>query len=154
MIKSPRMHALEHIRGFLDGFLQWAQAQADIQAVTLVGSYARGQARDDSDIDLVILTDRPRKYLEHPGWMWLFGPVERHQTEDYGKLISLRVWYVGGPEVEYGLTARQWVDLPLDAGTRQVIEDGMLVLFEREGLVSGRVGKILERKKKIKHEGH
>ncbi len=145
------MYTLDHIREFVDGFLRWAQVQADIQAVTIVGSFARGQARPDSDIDLVILTDRPRKYLQNPGWAWLFGPVERHQIEDYGKLTSLRVWYVGGPEVEYGITSRRWLDLPLDTGTRQVIEDGLLILFEREKLVSDRVRKFLKREKKINH---
>ncbi len=145
------MYTLDHIREFVDGFLRWAQVQADIQAVALVGSFARGQARPDSDIDLVILTDRPRKYLQNPGWTWLFGPVERHQIEDYGKVTSLRVWYVSGPEVEYGITSRRWLDLPLDAGTRQVIEAGLLILFEREKLVSGRVGDILKEARKINH---
>ena len=54
------MRTVEHIREFLDTFVAWASAQA----MALVGSYARGAAKDDSDIDLVILTDRPQTYLE------------------------------------------------------------------------------------------
>ena len=60
--------------------------------------------RSDSDIDLVILTDQAQKYLEDIPWIERFGVVEKQQTEDYGKLISLRVWYRNGHEVEYGIT--------------------------------------------------
>ena len=58
------MKTMDHIRDFLHGFVRWASAQLDVQAIALVGSYARGEARDDSDIDLVLLTDQPQNYLE------------------------------------------------------------------------------------------
>ena len=100
------MKTIDHIRGFLDAFVGWGSAQADVQAIALVGSFARGAPRDDSDIDLVILTDQPQKYLDSLAWAERFGRVEKHQTEDYGKLISIRVWYQSGPEVEYGITTK------------------------------------------------
>ncbi|RPJ27647.1 MAG: nucleotidyltransferase domain-containing protein [Chloroflexi bacterium] len=130
------MKTIKHIRDFLDDFLNWASDQADVQAVALVGSYARSAARDDSDIDLVILTDQPSKYLDDIKWMERFGDLERHQIEDYGKLTSLRVWYQNGPEVEYGITTPDWAAAPLDAGTKEVMLGGMLVLFERGNLLS------------------
>lgn len=98
------MKTIEHVREFLDAFVAWASDQSDVQAIALVGSYARGAAKDDSDIDLVILTDQPKKYLDDLKWTERFGNVEKHQTEDYGKLISRRVWYRNGVEVEYGIT--------------------------------------------------
>ena len=100
------MKKTEDIREFLNPFVDWASAQGDVQAVALVGSYARGEAKDNSDIDLVLLTDEPQKYLEELKWLEGFGSVEKHQTEDYGKLISIRVWYQNGVEVEYGITVR------------------------------------------------
>jgi predicted nucleotidyltransferase len=130
------MKNTEDIRDFLNPFITWASAQEDVQAIALVGSYARGEARDDSDIDLVILTDRPQKYLEDFKWIDRFGVVEKQQTEDYGKLISIRVWYQGGTEVEYGLTTPDWAAIPLDAGTQQVMRGGWSVLFERGDLLS------------------
>lgn len=84
----------------------------------------------------MILTDQPTKYLDDIQWIERFGAVEKHQTEDYGKLTSLRVWYQDGPEVEYGITPPAWAAAPLDKGTRRVISDGMSVLFERENLLS------------------
>ena len=130
------MKTIEHIRDFLDAFVAWASDQSDVQAIALVGSYARGAAKDDSDIDLVILTDQPQKYLDDIKWMERFGSVEKHQTEDYGKLISIRAWYQNGVEVEYGITTPYWAATPLDAGTREVIVGGMIVLFERGILLS------------------
>ena len=130
------MKTIEDIRDFLTAFISWASSQADVQGVALLGSYARAAARDDSDIDLVVLTDQPSRYLDDIQWIERFGKVEKHQTEDYGKLTSLRVWYQNGPEVEYGITTPDWASTPLDAGTLQVISDGMLVLFERGDLLS------------------
>ncbi len=131
------MKTIEHIRDLLDAFVAWASAQADVHGIALVGSYARGAAREDSDIDLILLTDQPRKYLEDLKWIERFGALEKHQVEDYGKLTSVRVWYQNGPEVEYGITTPDWAAVPLDAGTRRVITDGMRVLFEQETLLSG-----------------
>ncbi|HEY3476288.1 MAG TPA: nucleotidyltransferase domain-containing protein [Anaerolineales bacterium] len=130
------MKTIEDIRAFLDPFIAWASEQPDVQGVALVGSYARGEARDDSDIDLVILTEQPQKYLDGLKWTERFGIVEKTQTEDYGKLTSLRVWYQNGLEVEYGITEPDWASVPLDAGTREVILGGMIVLFERGMLLS------------------
>lgn len=121
---------------FLQEFTAWAAAQPDIQAVAVVGSYARNAARPDSDIDLVVIADRPELYVQNTGWIERFGPVARQQTEDYNKLISVRAWYVDGREIEYGLTDASWAALPLDAGTQRVISDGMRVLFERAPLLS------------------
>ena len=133
------MKTREHIREFLHAFVDWASARPDVQAIALVGSHARGAAKEDSDIDLVILTDQPSGYLEDVIWTEHFGGVENYQSEDYGKLISLRVWYQNGLEVEYGLTTPDWAAIPLDAGTQQVMRGGMIVLFERGMILSRHV---------------
>jgi len=130
------MLTIDHIQTFLDQFLAWAAAQADIQAIGLVGSYARNAARLDSDIDLVVLSRNPQRYLEDTHWASLFGKVERQQVEEYGPLTSLRIWYTGGREVEYGLTDESWAAVPLDKGSASVIANGMQVLFERYPLLS------------------
>jgi predicted nucleotidyltransferase len=99
-----QMKTVEHVRDFLDALVSWASRQPDIQGIALVGSYARREARDDSDIDLVILTELPQKYLAEVQWPKGFGMIEKRQSEDYGKFSSLRIWYQNGPEVEYSIT--------------------------------------------------
>jgi predicted nucleotidyltransferase len=130
------MNKLIQAYDFIEDFMRWALARTDIQALALVGSFAKGTATKTSDVDLVIITDDPQKYLTSTGWAGAFGSVITHRVEDYGKLTSLRVWYESGLEIEYGFTTPAWAQSPLDKGTRQVIEDGMRILFDRKDLLS------------------
>ena len=131
--------SVKEIESYLCDVVHWASKQPDIRAVALVGSFARDAATEDSDIDLVILTNEPGRYLADTQWVKRFGPVAKQQIENYGKLTSVRVWYIGGREVEYGITTPDWAMSPLDDGTRRVVADGIKVLFEREALVSPHV---------------
>ncbi|MGA2112964.1 MAG: nucleotidyltransferase domain-containing protein [Anaerolineales bacterium] len=112
---------------------RWAQAEPDLLGVLLVGSYARGTATPSSDLDLVLVVDDPTRYLIETSWANGFGRVKDQGMEDWGLVKSLRVRYVHGVEVEFGLTTRQWLDAPLDAGTRKVLEDGYRILYDRDG---------------------
>lgn len=123
------------IETFLAQFTSWAESQPGIKSVALVGSYARGQAKPDSDVDLVILADDPVSFIVDPAWALQFGIVEKQQTEDWGKVTSLRVWYQDSMEVEFGFCATDWADRPLDEGTRQVIAGGIRVLYDPQGLL-------------------
>lgn len=121
---------------FIEDFMRWSTKRKDIRAVALVGSYARLAANESSDVDLVIIAEEPGKYLNNTEWTRVFGIVIAKKIEEYGKLTSLRVWYESGLEIEYGFTTRDWAKVPLDAGTRQVVEGGLRVLFEEEVLLS------------------
>jgi DNA polymerase/3'-5' exonuclease PolX len=121
---------------FIADFVEWASSQADIQAVALVGSFARGTATEESDLDLVILAEHPEQYLNFQVWVHNFGVVKGRQEENYGKVTSLRVWFEENVEVEFGFTSPDWATLPIDEGTRQVASNGMRILFERTALLS------------------
>jgi len=43
-------HLPEHIRSFLEQVIDWAEANPDILAIALVGSYAHGEASETSDV--------------------------------------------------------------------------------------------------------
>lgn len=118
---------------FLTDLREWAEKQPEIIGVLLVGSHARGQAREDSDVDVVILAEAPERYLEEVSFVEQFGQLVRLEKEDWGRLTSLRVWYEGGLEVEFGLTDPGWAALPADSGTREVVSDGARILFDRGG---------------------
>jgi predicted nucleotidyltransferase len=120
---------------FIEDFMRWSKRRRDIRAVALVGSYARLAAKETSDVDLIVITDKPQGYLTDTEWTRVFGRVIARKIEPYGRLTSLRVWYENGLEIEYGFTTREWVQTPLDEGTKRVIEGGMRVLFEKEPLL-------------------
>jgi hypothetical protein len=118
---------------FVKAVTVWAENRADIVSLALVGSRARGDARSDSDIDLVILCASPALYTEDTKWIAEFGTAQRVSLEYWGNVQSIRVFYTDGAEVEYGVTSPEWATLPLDGGTATVIKDGIVVLLDRDG---------------------
>ena len=124
------------VSDFLDRVRDWAAHQPTIAGVALVGSYARGEARPDSDIDVVLLCTEPRGFLTETSWIHLFGEVRTCHTEDWGMVTSLRVHYRESLEVEFGLTTLAWAAFPVDPGTRHVVSHGMRILWDREGLLA------------------
>ena len=75
--------------------------------------------------------------LENQEFTKQFGEVARKQTEFYGACTSIRVWYRDGLEVEFGLVNPTWIALPLEAGTRKVLQDGYRVLVDKKGYFQG-----------------
>jgi predicted nucleotidyltransferase len=124
------------IETFLRKVTRWTCGRADVLALAVVGSHARGTASAASDLDLVLICACPAEYLQNTDWVRQFGVVAKQQVENYGPLTALRVWYTDGPEVEFGLTDERWAALPLDEGSRGVIADGMRVLFEKDRILS------------------
>jgi hypothetical protein len=122
----------------------WVKTRPEIQAAALVGSHARGVARPDSDIDLVLLVTAPETFRLDAAWPheinWnLIGTrPARWIDEDYGALWSRRLWLEpGGDEIEFGFALPAWADARrIDPLTRRVIADGCRSLHDPQGLLS------------------
>ncbi len=84
-------------------------------------------------MDVVILAPTPERYLEDTSFVQRFGRVTRLEEEDWGRVVSLRVWYESGLEVEFSFTDPGWASLPPDPGTQSVVSDGAQILLDREG---------------------
>lgn len=52
----------------------WAQSRDDVQAVALVGAWARGEARRGSDVDFVVLSPAFARLAADPTWFPLVRP--------------------------------------------------------------------------------
>jgi predicted nucleotidyltransferase len=133
--KSESTQSTIKIDALLTQVKQWAEQQPDITGVLLVGSYARGTARQDSDVDLVILTSNPQRYVDTISFAAQFGVPAKWEKENWGRVTSMRVWYQEGLEVEFGFALPDWAAQPLDAGTQRVISDGIQIVFDRFGLL-------------------
>jgi predicted nucleotidyltransferase len=125
----------KQVKDLLNAGVKWAEGKPDIFGVALVGSYARGKAKIDSDVDLVFLALNPKELIDKPEWINEFGDAKSLKVEDWGLVTSLRVFYQKDLEVEYGITTLEWAREPLDEGTRQVIADGMIVLLDKSGIL-------------------
>ncbi len=109
---------------------QWAAQDDRIIAVALVGSHARNEARADSDIDLVLICENPDALLQDVSWAQEFGEARVGDIEDYGLVRSVRAFYAHGPEVEFGLTSKEWVTSPIDEETAKVMLAGLRTLYD------------------------
>jgi predicted nucleotidyltransferase len=128
--KAPHV---ERAAGFLDRLKAWVEPREDVRALLVVGSVARGDARPGSDVDVVLLTNDPMRYVENIEWVSEFGSAQLVEREHYGKVTSVRATYGDGLEVEFAFAARDWASIPLDPGTEAVARDGIFVLLDRDG---------------------
>ena len=127
------------VRAFLQSIVEWAKNEPYLMALALVGSYARGEANPESDVDLILLLRNPKEYLKDRDWISEFGEPGPIVQEEWGKVTSLRVLYADGLEVEFGLANLEWGSDPSDEGDAQVIENGLVVLYEKNGHLSNKL---------------
>lgn len=101
----------------------------------VVGSWARGTARMDSDVDIVVLTDQVH-YVRAETWTALLGG-EVVRTADWGPLREIRVRRQSGLVVEIDVAPVSWADTdPVDAGTRRIVGDGHRIVHDPAGVLA------------------
>lgn len=117
----------------IDSVRNSAEVSEDIRALAVVGSHARGEARPDFDVDLIVICSDPTRYVSDTKWVSAFGELRELSFEDWGLVQSLRVFYRNGPEVEFGITGSEWIAIPPDRGTAEVVGNGCTILLDRDG---------------------
>ncbi len=100
----------------------------------LVGSQARGEATEDSDVDLVLLFVDPEARLADRAWVADLGEPVGGAPEDYGAVQSLRA-HSAQTELELAVTGIHWARLAhSDPGTRAAVERGLVAWFDPRNL--------------------
>ena len=134
MVTQERADEMGHFSATLR---EWAKGRTDVVAVVLVGSWARGDARMDSDVDVVLLTENQKPYLEGDAWLHELGGVRLVKTRQWGPLTERRFELSSRLEVELGVALAYWASTdPVDEGTRRVVADGAAVIYDPEGLLA------------------
>lgn len=133
---APSDERRAQVAELLDRATRWAAARADIAGLLLAGSWARGAARPDSDVDLVVLTTVPEAYADD-AWAAELGLGARIRTGQWGPVTEYRHRAADGLEVEIGVAHPDWARTdPVDAGTRRVVTDGTRPLHDPSGLLA------------------
>lgn len=126
---------MDTAKKIIKDFTKWADSEENIQAVGLVGSYAIGKERPDSDIDLMIIVKDQDQYINDSSWISKFGTPDKIEDEVWTQLKTKRVFYKDGPEVEFNFDRKTWAN-PEDSGTKRVVTDGMKILVDKEGILA------------------
>jgi uncharacterized protein len=137
---SPPDDRPQLIERTLSEILIWIEREEAARGLALVGSYARGTAHPDSDVDVLILIDAPesfvrQRWLDEINWRRVgASPVARYVVH-YGVVWSSHVQLDKGLEVEFSFAPLSWAAArPLDSGTRQAISGGCHILYDPDGL--------------------
>jgi uncharacterized protein len=143
----------ESVNLILAEVTQWASRRTDIVAAALVGSWARGAARLDSDIDLMFLAANPASFRQDEKWtneiQWavIDAEIDAWEDKDYGVIWSRHLYlnsYLDREiEVEFSFGLPCWASVhPIDAGTLRVVSDGCRILYDPEKLLSNLIDKV------------
>jgi len=133
---SPTDARRIEVESLLEIVLRWASARRDVRGLALVGSWARGTAHMESDVDLVLLTLRVERFMETDDWMGELGGETIVRTGSWGPIVERCVRMPSGLQVELDVALPYWASVhPVDSGTRSVVADGMRVLHDPDGLL-------------------
>lgn len=117
----------------------WADRRPDVVAVGMFGSWARGEAlaREDSDVDLAILSREPRRYVEDGAWVRALGGLRIARTRSWGPMTERRFILPSGLEVEAGIASPSWASTdPVDPELRPIVRAGARIIYDPEGLLA------------------
>lgn len=111
---------------------EYARNTSHIESIIIVGSYVRGTNKENSDLDIVIITSNKSGMIANQDFTKNLGKVYKQQIEYYGACTSIRVWYKDGKEVEFGIVEPSWISMPLDTGTYKVLSDGYKIIIDKK----------------------
>ena len=104
------MRRQNQIRKVINGILEKLVAEYDPQKVILFGSYAYGNPRPDSDIDLLIIKDTSQRFIDR--WTTV-----RRILSDPGRIVPLETLVLTPAEVSGRLSIG-------DQFLREIVEKG------------------------------
>lgn len=120
----------------------WVAKTEDLRALALCGSWARGNARPDSDLDLLVLARPPaiESRSQAPALIPFANAGFRLQScrwATYGVVHSAHIQLEPDAEVELTFATLNWASTTsIDDGTRRVVTDGFAILLDKDGALS------------------
>ena len=134
----------------LDIMVHFGKEYQEILAIGLCGSWARGEAHEDSDIDLVFVvqdqhTFKSTDWIKELNFSQMNDQIAFYKDQEYGRVWSRHVFLKSGIEIEFSFTDESWADINnLDSGTKKVVSDGYKILYDPTFILDGLVNKVLD----------
>ncbi|EAR09934.1 GNAT family N-acetyltransferase [Reinekea blandensis] len=121
---------------FLATLDQWVNANPDISAAAMVGSYVRGLRPTEPDIDIALISQEPTVYIETHTWLQaLFSSASNVDVSATHNLVSVR-FQLDDLQVELNFGDIGWARFPASASTASVVSAGLTILTDPQGLLS------------------
>lgn len=115
----------------------WGADVADVRAIAVVGSFARGAPRPGSDLDLVLLCERPGRFGPWLADVPPLAPARFLYCRAWGPVMELRLRRRSGLHLDVGIAPLTWATVdPLDLGTARVLSDGVRVVHDPDRLLA------------------
>ena len=115
----------------------------------MCGSWARGTASPDSDIDLSIIVE-DKNHFKHSNWLENFNfhkindKIDYFTDEVYGRVWSRHVFLESKIEIEFSFADRSWADIKIiDEGTKKVVGDGYVILYDPHEILNNLVSQLM-----------
>jgi hypothetical protein len=128
----------------------WAIKRGDMRAMALVGSWARGDQSQVSDIDLLLLSDCAHEYRQSPEWLTEIDfrgtgyRLDSSESASYGVVWSRHMHLLPPAEVELTFAECRWAQTePVDGGTRSVVKDAFKIIFDKDRMLSKLVAAVM-----------
>ena len=122
-------------------FSRWVQHSAGLRGLAVIGSWARGDPRPESDLDLLIVAADPEHYRLGLSWTGTIGlaaagfTIVAQETAQYGAVFSYHFKLSPKADVELSFAARSWAATnPIDTGTLRVARAGLAVIVDKDEL--------------------
>lgn len=137
MPEDPLVARKLEVERLIGAVREWSGGRPDVRAVGLIGSWARGEATAESDVDLVVLAEDPAAYTQSDEWVRELGAADVVATRAWGVVVERRLLLPEGLEVDVAVGELSWAaTAPLDEGTARVASAGMVALHDPDGLLA------------------
>jgi aminoglycoside 6-adenylyltransferase len=120
--------------------VEWAETNANVIALIMTGSRARGDSAfvdEFSDFDLEIIAENAAELADNDEWLRSFGPIMVCLPLSEGQAHPTRlVFYEGGLKVDFSLCTRERLMAMVDR-LNGLYQRGYRVLVDKEGVTAG-----------------
>jgi uncharacterized protein len=147
---SLELMKLAEANAIVTAVSSWATKRGDIRAMALVGSWARGNQGQASDIDLLLLSDRADEYRHSQEWLAEIDfrgtgyRLNSSESANYGVVCSRHIHLLPAAEVELTFAGCCWAQTePIDDGTRSMVKDAFQIIFDKDGMLSTLIAAVM-----------
>ena len=139
----------DKLNKILSLIVDYAESNDEILAIGLCGSWARGIAGPDSDIDLSIIVKdksvfKTKNWLNDIDFKKVQDELDFYKDKVYGNVWSRHVFMKSKTEIEFSFADKSWANTEcIDPGTMKVVSDGYIIIYDPFLLLKNLVQKIL-----------